>query len=293
MEEIVYLNGSLVPRSQACISVFDHGFLYGYGLFETMRAYHGKIFLLEQHLNRLLNASLVLGLGSSLNAAELGRACLDTLAANGLQEARLRLTVSRGETDSFPGPSIGSNPTVLVTASDYSPPPPESYQNGFRAGVASFPRCSQSPILRLKSTSYLLNIRAKLEAEAAGLDESLLLNEHGFITEGSTSNIFLVTSASSLVTPSVESGLLPGITRQIVMELADSLAIDAVESEVWLADLKQFEEAFLTNSLIEIMPLVEVREITGKTISIGSGNPGAVTRRLMAAYREMVERHTS
>jgi len=293
MEEFVYLNGSLLPRSQAHISVFDHGFLYGYGLFETMRAYHRKIFLLERHLNRLLSASLVLGLGSKLNATELGRACIDTLAANNLENARLRLTVSRGEVNSFPGPSVINNPTVLVTASDYSPPPPDIYNKGYRTKVASFPHYSQSPILRLKTTNYLLNIRAKLEAEAAGLDESLLLNEHGFITEGCISNIFFVTSASSLVTPPVESGLLPGITRQVVMELADPLGIEAIESEVKLADLKQFEEAFFTNSLIEIMPLVEVRQSTDKIISIGSGNPGRVTRRLMAAYREMVERHTS
>ncbi|TRZ52704.1 MAG: branched-chain amino acid aminotransferase [Dehalococcoidia bacterium] len=293
MEELVYLNGSLLPRSQAHISVFDHGFLYGYGLFETMRAYHGKIFLLERHLNRLLSASLVLGLGSRLNAAELGRACRDTLVANGLENARLRLTVSRGEVDSFPGPGVGNNPTVLVTASDYSPPPPETYANGSRAGVASFPRYSQSPILRLKSTNYLLNIRARLEAEAAGLDETMFLNEHGCITEGSISNVFFVTPAPSLVTPPVESGLLPGITRQVVMELADSLGIDAVESEVKLTDLRQFEEAFLTNSLIEIMPLVEVRENNDNITSIGSGNPGPVTRRLMAAYREMVEQHTN
>jgi len=292
MEEVVYLNGSLLPRSQARISVFDHGFLYGYGLFETMRAYNGKIFLLERHLNRLLSASLVLGLGSGLNATELGRACMDTLADNNLENARLRLTVSRGEVDSFPGPGTGDNPTILVTVNDYSPPR-ENYDKGFRAGVASFYGYSQSPILRLKSTNYLLNIRAKLEAEAAGLDESLILNEHGFITEGSISNIFFITSASSLVTPPVESGLLPGITRQVVMELADSLGIEAVESEIKLADLKQFEEAFLTNSLIEIMPLVEVRDSTGKIISIGSGNPGPVTRKLMAAYKKMVEQHTS
>jgi len=121
----------------------------------------------------------------------------------------------------------------------------------------------------------------------------MFLNEHGCITEGSISNVFLVTPAPSLVTPPVESGLLPGITRQVVMELADSLGVDAVESEVKLTDLRQFEEAFLTNSLIEIMPLVEVRENNAKITSIGSGNPGPVTRRLMAAYREMVEQHTN
>jgi branched-subunit amino acid aminotransferase/4-amino-4-deoxychorismate lyase len=291
MEELVYVNGSLVPRSQAHISVFDHGFLYGYGLFETMRAYHGKIFLLERHLGRLLGSARILGLGSNLDADKLGRACQDTLAANGLKDARLRLTISRGEVNSFPGPGVSDNPTIVVTASAYSPPPPEVYKRGYRAGVASFPCFSQSPIIRLKSTNYLLNVRAKLEAQAAGLDEALLLNEHGFITEGSISNVFWVSPASGLVTPPIASGLLPGITRQVVMELAASLSIEAAESEVKLADLKQFEESFLTNSLIEVMPLIEVRDNSGQITPIGSGKPGQVTRRLMAAYHQMVARH--
>ncbi len=293
MAEIVYLNGSLIPRSQAYISVFDHGFLYGYGLFETMRAYHGKIFLLERHLNRLLSAAQVIGLGSKLNVAELGKACNDTLAANGLENARLRLTVSRGEVNSFPGPAVSNNPTILITANAYTPPPPECYQQGYRAGVASFPHSSQSPILRLKSTNYLLNIRARLEAEAAGLDESIILNEQGFITEGSISNVFFVNSAACLVTPPVTSGLLPGITRRVILEIASTLGIETVEGEVRLADLKQFEEAFLTNSLIEIMPLVEIRDNAGKTMPLGSGSPGPVTRKVATAYQQMVEHYTS
>ena len=293
MKELVYLNGSLIPRAQAQISVFDHGFLYGYGLFETMRAYNGTIFLLERHLERLLSASEVLGLNTKLNAAELSKACQDTLAANGLKKARLRLTVSRGEVNSFPGPDVSDKPTILVTASKYSPPPPESYDNGFRAGIASFPCCSQSPIIRLKSTSYLLNVRAKLEAQAAGLDEALLLNEQGLITEGSISNIFFVTATARLITPPVASGLLPGITRQVVMELANSRGIHTDEGTVRLTELRQFEEAFLTNSLMEIMPLVEVREISGKIISIGPRKPGPITKRLMTAYRNMVAQHTS
>ena len=288
MREVVYLNGSLMPPSQARVSVFDHGFLYGYGLFETMRAYNGRIFLLERHLNRLLEAASALGL-AGLNATELGKACMDTLAANGLKSARLRLTVSRGEAGSLTGP--GKKPTVLVTADNYSPP--EKYDRGFRAGLASFGRSSQSPIARFKSTSYLASVMARMEAEVAGLDESLFLNEQSHITEGSTSNIFLVTSSSSLVTPPIESGLLAGITRQVVLELAGPLGLNTIEAEVRLKDLEQASEAFLTNSLIEIMPLVEVRDNTGKVITIGSGKPGPVTKRLMAAYREMVKRETS
>ena len=292
MEEIVYLNGSLIPRSQARVSVFDHGFLYGYGLFETMRAYHGTIFLLERHLKRLLNSAAVIGLSPELAEIDLGKACTDTLMANGLQDARLRLTVSRGEVDSFSGSGTSVAPTVLVTARNYQALPAQIYNRGFRVGASSFRRYSQSPLSRLKSANYLLNVLARKEAEAAGLDESLLLNERGFITEGSISNVFFV-AHSGLVTPPVESGILPGITREVVMELADALGIDVTEGEVRLEDLGQFDEAFLTNSVMEIMPLVEVRDNAGEVITIGSGRPGKITRRLMAAYRERVERETA
>ena len=292
MDEIIYLNGSLVPHSQARVSVFDHGFLYGYGLFETMRAYHGNIFLLERHLKRLLSSAGVIGLSSRLAEIDLGKACRDTLAANGLKAARLRLTVSRGEVDSFPGLSSSGTPTVLVTATRYSALSTEIYREGFKAGVSSFRRYSQSPLTRLKSTNYLLNVLAKMEAGAAGLDEQLLLNEQGFIAEGSISNVFFM-KAHSLVTPSLESGILPGLTREVVMELASNLGIKVTEGEVRLKDLEQFDEAFLTNSVMEIMPLVEVRDDGGKSITIGSGKPGKLTRQLMAAYREMVARETA
>ncbi len=292
MEEIVYLNGSLIPRSQARVSVFDHGFLYGYGLFETMRAYHGTIFLLERHLKRLLNSAAVIGLSPELAGIDLGKACTDTLRANGLQDARLRLTVSRGEVDSFSGSGTSVAPTVLVTVRSYQALPAQIYNRGFRVGASSFRRYSQSPLSRLKSANYLLNVLARKEAEAAGLDESLLLNERGLITEGSISNVFFV-AHSGLVTPPVESGILPGITREVVMELADALGINVTEGEVRLEDLGQFDEAFLTNSVMEIMPLVEVRDNAGEVISIGSGRPGKITRRLMAVYREMVERETA
>lgn len=290
-EEIVYLNGSLVPRSQAYISIFDYGFLYGGGLFETVRAYNGQIFLLEKHLTRLLGASSIIGFVDRLNKAELEKACLNTLAANGLKDARLRLTVSRGEAGPFPG--ISRRPTVLVTASSYSLPPLEKYDRGFRAGVASFRQFSQSPLAGMKSLSYLPNLMARLETGAAGLDECLLLNERGLITEGSVSNIFFVIAAGTLITPSPECGLLPGVTRQVVLELADSSGIKVIEGEVRLKDLEGFSEAFLTNSMMEIMPLVAVRDSDGQTITIGSGKPGVVTQKLMAAYKEMVKRETS
>ena len=292
MEEIVYLNGSLISRSQAQVSIFDQGFLYGYGLFETMHAYHGKIFLLKQHLKRLLGSSEIIGLSPSLADIDLARACIDTLAANGLADARLRLTVSRGEVDSFPGYGIDTMPTVLVTARGYPGLSAQIYNNGFKAVVSSLRRSSQSTLSRIKSANYLLSLLAKMEAEAAGLDEALLLNERGLIAEGSVSNVFFVDSRS-LVTPALESGILPGITRGVVMELAGALEIPVTEGEVRLEDLGRFDEAFLTNSVMEIMPLVEVRDSAGENITIGSGKPGELTKQLMAAYSEMVKRETA
>ena len=208
-----------------------------------------------------------------------------------MEDARLRLTVFRGEVDTFSGTGISSTPTVLVTARGYTPLSAETYSRGYKVGVSSLRRCRQSLISRIKSANYLVSVLARMEAETAGLDEALLLNESGFIAEGSVSNIFFATS-SSLVTPPLESGILPGITREVVIELADTLAINVAERDVRLADLGQFDEAFLTNSVMEIMPLVAVRDDVGQTVTIGSGKPGKVTRRLMSAYRDMVGRET-
>ncbi len=292
MQEIVYLNGSLVPRSQARVSAFDHGFLYGYGLFETMRAYQGKIFRLDRHLQRLMDSAGILGMAAGLSDIDLGRACTDTMAANKLSDARLRLTVSRGEVPSFPGVSNRTTPTVLVAATPYLPPPPTVYAQGYTAGMAQLRRQSRSVLSEIKSTSYLLSVLAKMDAEKAGLDEALLLNERGLIAEGSISNVFFV-RGSVLVTPPVASGILPGVTRGVVMELARALAIGVHEVDIKSDEMKQFDEAFLTNSALEIMPLVKIKKAAGETLTVGSGKLGKVTRRLMDAYGELVERETS
>lgn len=281
MEQIVYLNGSLVPRSQAKISPFDLGFLYGYGLFETMRAYSGHIFRLERHLERLSQSAKLLGL--PLNAFDLKRACYDTLRANKLKDARIRLTVSMGEGEATPDLPKHPKPTVLATATRYVPLSDEAYRKGYKAVVSTIDRDSQSPLSRLKSANYLSNILARRDAGAAGADESILLNERGFLCEGSASNIFLV-SKGYLITPGEDSGCLPGITRQVVVELAQGLGIGHSEREVQLEELLHADEAFLTNSIMELMPVVEVN---GQRIGRGK-----VTGRLMQAYRETVVSET-
>ena len=285
MEQIVYLNGVLLPQSQARISPFDLGFLYGYGLFETMRAYSGRIFQLSTHLERLRHSAGLIGL--PLDAFDLEKSCYDTLKANNLKEARIRLTVSIGEGEAIPDPPHNPKPTVLVIATSYTPPTAEVYRKGFKALVSSIRQNSQSPISRLKSANCLNNILAKKAAKAVGTDEALLLNEKGFLCEGGTSNIFLV-SKGNLLTPNEESGCLPGITRQAVIELASKLGIGVTQKGIPLDELSQADEAFLTSSLIEVMPLTGV---DGKPI--GGGKRGKVTERLMTAYKKRVAMETS
>jgi branched-chain amino acid aminotransferase len=291
MEEKVYLNGLLVPRSRARISVSDHGFLYGYGLFETMRAYNGQIFLLDRHIKRLTASAEIIGLAQKLSGIDLGKACMDTLKANNFKDARVRLTVTNGELNALPWTDPGGKPTVVVTAQPYTPFSEEKYSEGFKVGIASVRRCRQSVVASMKSINYLASVMARMEAAAHGLDEALLLNDDGYIAEGGGCNVFFVKS-SSLVTPSLDSGILPGVTREVVMELADSLGIGVTEGTVGLGIIKRCDEAFMTNAMIEVMPLAAVRDENGQAVTIGEGKPGKVTRQLMAAYRERVERET-
>ncbi len=280
MSEIVYLNGTLVPHSQARIPVLDYGFLYGFGLFETMRAYGGQVFRLDSHLERLARSAETLGM--PIKIAELKGAVADTIRANKLSEARVRIAVSIGEGSMTPDPSTCGQPTVLILATHYQPYPEEVYQKGFSAVVSSIRRNSQSPLSRLKSANYLESMLARQEARAAGVDEALCLNEKGLLAEASMSNIFLVADGV-LRTPGPESGILPGITHQVVLELASRLNIRALEQDIRLVEVFQAQEAFLTNSLMEIMPLTGVDDKP-----IGSGSPGPVTQQLMEAYRESV-----
>jgi branched-chain amino acid aminotransferase len=282
MKDIVYLNGDLLPLSQAKISPLDHGFLYGYSLFETMRAYNGAIFLLERHLARLYKAVETLGMSHRLASHDLEKACYNVLNANELADARIRLTISAGKGDMIPNPDTCKGMTVFIAAQKLVILSPENYEKGFRAIISSSRRNSQSSISQLKTACYLENILARQEARAVGADEVVILNERGLVAEGSSSNIFLV-NKQVLFSPSLECGALPGITREVVLELAQSLGIEAIEAEIESEKLLQSEEAFFTNSIVEIMPLTYIGDSP-----IGSGKAGVLTRRLMTAYKKLV-----
>lgn len=282
MTDLVYLNGALIPLNEAKISILDYGFLFGYGLFETMRAYSGKIFRLNSHLERLKKSAD--GMSILVNIAELETAVTDTILANHLLNARVRLTVTIGEGSSVPDPQTCGQPTVLVVATKYISYPPEVYQRGYRVITSSIRRNSQSPVPRMKTLNYLESLLSRGEAKNAGMDDALLLNENGHLAEATTSNVFLV-SHNTLRTPRMESGILPGVTRGIILELAAGLGVKAVEADISPGELLRADEAFLTNSVIEIM---SVTAVNGKTI--GSGEPGTLTQKLTAAYKNLVIR---
>lgn len=284
-EEIVYLNGKLIPRSQAKVSVLDYGFLFGFGLYETIRAYHGKVFRLDNHLARLRYSGDKLGI--LIKPAEIRQAVLDTVEANDFTDTRIRITVSIGEGTMTPDLSSCTEPTVLVLAGEYHPFPPEKYARGFKAVVSAIRRNSRSPVTYLKSANTMESMLARREAREAGADEALFLNEKGYLTEASGSNVFLV-SDGVLKTPRYGTGILPGVTRVVVFELAAKLGIKFKEMNTMPDELFSADEAFLTNSLIEVMPLTQVN---GKII--GNGKVGKVTRKLMTAYRKLVAGETA
>ena len=284
MEVVVYLNGAMIPLTQARISPMDYGFLHGYGLFETMRAYSGHVFRLEKHLARLERSARALNIDLD-GPAKLETAIYETLRANHLPDARIRISVSPGEEELAPGIPARAEATVFITAVSYEPPSEQAYRRGFTAMVSKVHRSPRSPSSGLKSLSALDILLARQEAASYGVDHAILLNDDDLVAEGSSSNVFHVNDRT-LFTPAEHSGILQGVTRDVVLkELAPSLGLATKEVDVALSDLLEAEEAFLTNSMIEIMPLTVVADR-----SIGTGRPGSLTRRFMKAYRELIER---
>lgn len=282
MKEFIYINGALVLREEARISPLDRGILYGYGLFETMRSYGGHVFSLDRHLARLMHSAGKIGLNAGLDPDAIGQAIYKTLEANECPDARIRLTVLAGEGErGLTLPTPGAL-TIIIVAERLVLPPPRAYKEGLCAVVASTRRNSRSLLAGIKSINYLDNLVAQSEAVTAGADQAILLNELGFVAECSTSNIFMVVGGQ-LLTPSVESGILPGVTREEVIELALNLGVAVVEEEISLAVLLRADEAFMTNSIIEVMPITAV---DGKPV--GSGMVGEITEKLMGAYGELV-----
>ena len=285
MNEIFYLNGKLVPRQEAKISLLDYGFLFGFGLYETVRAYGGKPFRLDNHLARLRYSGERLGI--VIHTALIREAVHEVIKANGFGQTRLRICVSIGEGELSPNPDSCKLPTIAVLASEYKPPSHAKYLRGYQTVLSPIRRNSFSPMTYLKSANTLESLLARRDAKDTGADEALFLNEKGYLTEAAGSNLFIVKNGN-LQTPRYESGLLPGVTRIVVFELASQLEIKVNEINCRTASLLQADEAFVTNSLIGIMP---VTSFEGQ--SIGEGKPGRLTRMLMKAYQALVKQETA
>ena len=271
----VSVAGELVAESQATAPALGGGVLYGYGVFETMRAYGGRVFRLDAHVERLCDGARALGLGVPFDAAALGRAVDRLLERNALADASLRLTLEGDPpSDGAPAPA-----RWFITALPMTQYPEELYERGAAAIVSDVRRSETSPLSRLKTLNYLDNLLARRAARALGADEAILLNTRGDVAEGAASNVFIV-RGRQLLTPPVDAGALPGIARATVLELAPSLGLDPRESTLTLAALRAADEVFLTNSLMEVLPLTSI-----DAAPIASARPGPVAKHLRDLYR--------
>jgi branched-chain amino acid aminotransferase len=282
---LIYLNGKLVPKEEAKVSVFDHGFLYGDGVFEGIRIYNGRIFKLKEHIERLYASAHAIDLKPPLTQEELLQATVETVRANNLRDGYIRIVISRGEGDLGLDPKKCPNPTVVIIADKIAIYPEEVYKKGMKIITVSTRRNSPQALNpNIKSLNYLNNILAKIEANRANVPEAIMLSIEGYVAEATGDNIFIVKN-KTLITPPLHLGVLPGITRQTVIELAKERGIITEEKPFTLYDVYTADECFLTGTAAEIVPVVEVdgREING-------GVPGEITLLLMKDFHEYVKK---
>jgi len=278
----IYIDGKLYDKEDAKISVYDHGFLYGDGVFEGIRSYGGKVFRLAEHLDRLWDSAKAIWLEIPISKQQMAKAIEDTLAINGIGDGYIRVIVTRGAGTLGLDPNRCSHPQVIVIADLISLYPEELYQEGLEIVTVSVMRnhpAALSP--RIKSLNYLNNILAKIEGLQAGCMEALMLNHKGEVAECTGDNIFLV-RRQRLLTPPNEAGILEGITRDAVIGLARGMDIDVVETPLTKHDVYIADECFLTGTAAEVVPVVKVDSRT-----IGEGVPGPLTRELMARFKKL------
>lgn len=283
----VWMDGELVAYREANVSVFDHGLLYGDGVFEGIRSYGGRIFERIAHLKRLYASAKAIRLEIPYDIASLSRALDETLEANNLldeqHDAYIRVVVTRGVGALGLSPDKSSRPGVFIIAADLEVYPEEVYAKGITAMISSVTRNSSNACPPgIKSLNYMNNILAKLEALQAGVDEAILLNAQGMVAEASVENIFIVLDGQ-LQTPPTSAGILDGITRKTLIRLARERGYEVAEKNLVRVDLYSANEVFLCGTGAEVIP---VRDIDGR--EIGDGQPGPITRELTAAYRELV-----
>ena len=281
---IIYLDGRFVPEEEARVSVFDHGLLYGDGVFEGIRAYNGKIFRLDEHLARLYDSAKAIDLAIPLTKAEMTEVIKETLRQNSLRDAYIRPIVTRGRGDLGLDPLKCAKPTVIVIAVTWGAMYGDLYEKGLRAICVSVRRTPpESMPPNVKSLNYLNNILAKIEANHRGVDEAIFFDTKGHVSEGSGDNIFVVKDGVIITPPTLNN--LRGITRMVVLEIAAKMGITVLERDLGYFDLYTADEVFVTGTAAEVAP---IREIDGRVI--GNGKPGPITRQMMAAFRTATQK---
>ncbi|MBM3857476.1 MAG: branched-chain-amino-acid transaminase [Verrucomicrobia bacterium] len=282
----IYIDGKFFSEDEAKISVFDHGLLYGDGVFEGLRFYNGKIFCCDEHLERLYQSARAILLEIPLEIAEIKKALEETIRRNELADGYVRLVVTRGKGSLGLNPSSCDKPTVIIIASTIALYPKEAYEKGLAVITCATRRLAPaafSPMI--KSLNYLNNIMARLEAVHAGAEEGLMLNEQGFIAECTADNIFII-KKGVLMTPPTYCGALAGISRAVAIQLALDMGLEVKEIPMTCYDVYTAEECFLTGTAAEIVPAVLLDRR-----KIGSGTPGPMTKKLMQRFQKLTRQN--
>jgi branched-chain amino acid aminotransferase len=280
----IYIDGNFYPKEEAKVSVFDHGFLYGDGVFEGIRAYSGRIFRLEEHLDRLYDSAKTIDLKIPITKEEMTAAIIETCKRNNLKDAYIRPIVSRGVGDLGLDPRKCSKACVVIMAVEWGAMYGDLYEKGLKAITVSVRRNPAEALPpNVKSLNYLNNILAKIEANCKGGDEAIFFDTNGYVSEGSGDNIFVVKNGVIITPPTLNN--LRGITRMVAIEIANSLGFSVVERNMGYYDLYCADEVFVTGTAAEVAPITW---IDGR--DIGTGKPGPVTRQCMEQFKNVVQK---
>jgi branched-chain amino acid aminotransferase len=280
----IYIDGAFYDKANAKISVFDHGLLYGDGIFEGIRAYQGRVFKLKEHIDRIFYSAKAILLEIPMTKEELSRAVVETCRENKIRDGYIRLVVTRGIGSLGLNPNRCERPSVIIIVDKLLLYPEEMYQKGMEIVTVATTRNHHNAVNpAIKSLNYLNNILAKIEANIAGVEEAVMLNGQGFVAECTGDNIFIIKN-QKLLTPPLAAGALYGVTRAVVMDLAKISGIDVAEPDLTRYDLYNADECFLTGTGAELIP---VTKIDGRVI--GSGVPGPMTQKLVGEYHALTQ----
>ncbi len=281
-QSIIYLDGQFLPDSEAKVSVFDHGLLYGDGIFEGIRFYNGRVFRLEEHLNRLWDSARSICLEIPMSKKEMTEALLETIRRNEMQDGYIRQIVTRGVGNLGLNPLQCKKPSVIVIVAKIALYPEEVYRHGLTVITCATRRMNAAALNpAVKSLNYLNNVMARIEANLAGADEALMLNDAGNVAECTADNVFII-KKGQIFTPPITDGALRGITRSVAFDAAIELGYPTKEADITRHDVFTADECFLTGTAAEVIPVIKA---DGR--SIGTGKPGPITARIIARFREL------